>query len=225
MRRSMSVSLLAAMLSSASLMIPAPGDAALLDQGEIRFQPGTSSATLSGSIAYEDNAVYSLVSSAGQWMDVSIRSARDNAFFVLSIYSYGTGDEVRLEGAGDGQTARHWQGRLPKPGYSKDGTQNVISVMVGSTGGEALYDLSISIHDQPLKVETAPLLQRASVNGKYHQLRQTLTCPQDRAQYGEFADYGYWGGGPWCGQSGQAGYWVWVPPTWYIWADKSAGAR
>lgn len=62
----------------------------------------------------------------------------------------------------------------------------------------------------------------ASVNGKYDVLIQTLTCPQDAGVYGQFRDYGYWPGGPWCGQTGLAGYWVWVNPTWYVW--KSTGA-
>ncbi len=60
----------------------------------------------------------------------------------------------------------------------------------------------------------------ASANGKYHNLLQKLACPSDRAKYGKYRDYGYWGGGPWCGQTGKAGYWVWVAPNWYIWGTK-----
>ncbi|GBC61084.1 hypothetical protein DENIS_2044 [Desulfonema ishimotonii] len=61
----------------------------------------------------------------------------------------------------------------------------------------------------------------ASANGKYGNLIQTITCPGDAAKYGEFHDYGYWGGGPWCGQQGKAGYWVWVKPSWYVWSRKN----
>ena len=61
----------------------------------------------------------------------------------------------------------------------------------------------------------------ASVEGSYYNLQQILTCHQDRSTYGNFSDYGYWGGGSWCGQSGQAGYWVYVYPNWYVWS----GAR
>jgi hypothetical protein len=64
------------------------------------------------------------------------------------------------------------------------------------------------------------MLERASVNGKYSELIQELKCPADQAKYGHFKDYGWWGGGPWCGQQGKAGYWVWVAPTWYVWAGK-----
>lgn len=61
---------------------------------------------------------------------------------------------------------------------------------------------------------------RASVNGKYADLIQVLHCPGDAARYGEFRDYGRWGGGAWCGQTGQAGHWVWVNPNWYVWRSK-----
>ena len=65
----------------------------------------------------------------------------------------------------------------------------------------------------------AQLSPEASAYDSYHNLLQVLTCPQDRSQYGDFYDYGYWGGGAWCGQTGSAGYWVWVAPDWYIWGD------
>ncbi len=63
-------------------------------------------------------------------------------------------------------------------------------------------------------------LARASVGGKYSGLIQRLTCPADRNRYGAFNDYGYWAGGAWCRQQGQAGYWVWVAPTWYVWRNR-----
>jgi len=61
-----------------------------------------------------------------------------------------------------------------------------------------------------------------SVNGKYSNLIQKLNCPADKSRYGEFSDYGYWAGGPWCGQTGEAGYWVWVYPDWYVWSELLA---
>ena len=60
----------------------------------------------------------------------------------------------------------------------------------------------------------------ASANGKYSNLIQVLNCPSDRSKYDEFDDYGYWGGSNWCGQTGKAGYWVWVYPNWYIWQKQ-----
>jgi hypothetical protein len=212
---------------------PASAFARVLNQGDIVFRPGTSSATLTGAIVRGDSDQYSLVASAGQWMEVKISSPEDNAVFSLSIYSYGTGEEVQLEGAKEGQDAKHWQGTLPSPGYSKDGTQNSLMLTVGATRGNASYRLSVKILNQPgqavpaAAVTTAEgpadtlAMGRESVNGKYRKLIQTLNCPQDRGQYGEFADYGYWQGGPWCQQVGKAGYWVWVPPNWYVWAETA----
>jgi len=60
----------------------------------------------------------------------------------------------------------------------------------------------------------------ATVNGKYSNLVQVMHCPRDRGSYGEFSDYGWWGGGPWCDQTGKAGYWVWVAPDWYVWTGR-----
>ncbi len=65
----------------------------------------------------------------------------------------------------------------------------------------------------------------ASANGKYMDLIQELNCYADEAKYGNFKDYGYWQGGRWCGQVGQAGYWVWLKPTWYVWATKKEQRR
>ncbi len=60
----------------------------------------------------------------------------------------------------------------------------------------------------------------ASANGKYQNLLQKLHCPSDQASYGKYRDYGYWGGGAWCGQQGKPGYWVWSYPFWYVWANQ-----
>lgn len=62
---------------------------------------------------------------------------------------------------------------------------------------------------------------QANPNGRYTGLIQVLNCPADRNAYGQFNEYGYWGGGAWCGQTGKAGYWVWVAPNWYVWQTKA----
>ncbi|MEM9534173.1 MAG: hypothetical protein AAGA40_00730 [Cyanobacteria bacterium P01_E01_bin.45] len=56
-----------------------------------------------------------------------------------------------------------------------------------------------------------------SANSRYSGLVQVMTCPEDRGTYGEYNDYGYWGGGAWCDQTGEAGYWVYSYPNWYVW--------
>lgn len=58
--------------------------------------------------------------------------------------------------------------------------------------------------------------------GRFHTLRATIHCPQDEATYGARSVYGYWGGGPWCGQNGPEGHWVYAAPNWYVWAGQRA---
>ena len=70
------------------------------------------------------------------------------------------------------------------------------------------------------KTDKSELPALASANQKYSNLIQVLNCPNDRSQHDEFDDYGYWSGGSWCGQTGKAGYWVWVYPNWYIWQEQ-----
>ncbi|AFY38591.1 hypothetical protein Lepto7376_2301 [[Leptolyngbya] sp. PCC 7376] len=60
-----------------------------------------------------------------------------------------------------------------------------------------------------------------SVNGRYEDLVQTIHCPEDEESYGNFNEYGYWGGGSWCGEDGKEGYWVYDAPNWYVWASET----
>jgi hypothetical protein len=64
-----------------------------------------------------------------------------------------------------------------------------------------------------------------SAKGKYEGLLQVMHCPADVAKYGNFTDYGYWKGGAWCGQRGEAGYWVWLEPNWYVWRKETPTRR
>ncbi|OKH18728.1 hypothetical protein [[Limnothrix rosea] IAM M-220] len=67
------------------------------------------------------------------------------------------------------------------------------------------------------RTDDAAIDNLATVNGKYTELAQVLTCYEDGDTYGEYYDYGYWSGGSWCGEYGAEGYWVYVYPDWYIW--------
>ena len=63
------------------------------------------------------------------------------------------------------------------------------------------------------------LRQRASLNGKYAGLVGTLEMSADRGKYGDLHDYGHWEGGTHNDvEDLPAGYWVYVAPTWYVWA-------
>jgi hypothetical protein len=59
-----------------------------------------------------------------------------------------------------------------------------------------------------------------SVHGKYSTLLRKLKVDQDRAAYSDFNDYGYYPATDYAGYTGiPAGYWVYVYPYWYVWAD------
>lgn len=92
---------------------------------------------------------------------------------------------------------------------------------------QAIHQLTLMLSYLLMSLINVAIVQAAepnSVNGKYQDLLQTLYCPQDQAEYGEFNDYGYWQGGEWCAQIGEGGYWVWQHPNWYVWAKKAAAS-
>lgn len=62
----------------------------------------------------------------------------------------------------------------------------------------------------------------ASLRGHYRTLLRTLEVPEDRAQYGDFYDFGYWSGSSYAGQQDlPAGYWVYLAPNWHIFKEGS----
>lgn len=222
MKRRRSVHRLGSILVFMAMVAATAPMAGMLDQGEIRFARGADSGSVSGAVIRGERDRYSLVASAGQWLEVEIDALEENAVFQLSIHRYGTGEEVALAGARDGEDAKHWYGRLPLPGYSRDGRRNAVTIVVGGTRGNATYDLTVTIRDHDwLANDSAGVFPPKAGGDKYRNLLQTLHCPRDRGRYGEFTDYGYWRGGAWCGQRGEAGYWVWEYPNWYVWAEKA----
>jgi hypothetical protein len=69
-------------------------------------------------------------------------------------------------------------------------------------------------------------LERASVSGKYAELLGTFEVPEDVEQYGTWHDYGFWEGRSYKGINDlPRGYWVYVAPTWYIWARQATPAQ
>lgn len=61
----------------------------------------------------------------------------------------------------------------------------------------------------------------ASMNGRYSEILQKISCPDDVRHYGEFREYGYRAGETWCGVTAATGYLVWVSPNWYVWRRKA----
>ena len=65
-------------------------------------------------------------------------------------------------------------------------------------------------------------LKRASCEGRYRKLLKKLEVPDDEKAYGKFHDYGYYDGDTWADYKDlPPGYWVYVAPHWYIWAEQT----
>jgi hypothetical protein len=67
-------------------------------------------------------------------------------------------------------------------------------------------------------------LKKATADGKYTKLLAVIHVPKDKADYGEFNDYGPYDGTEWAGYTGlPKGNWVYVYPHWYIWEKEGKG--
>jgi hypothetical protein len=111
----------------------------------IQFAKGTSSATISNSVVRGDSDWYDITAKAGQVMDVRITALEKNAAF--TIYQPGFkitkedgmtfAEGPTLEGAGEGDDATTWSGKLPASGK--------YLIVVGGTRGNATYKLTVAI--------------------------------------------------------------------------------
>jgi HEAT repeat protein len=62
---------------------------------------------------------------------------------------------------------------------------------------------------------------KAHVDGKYQKLLRRIRVPRDKQNYSDFSDYGHYEGNEWAGYTDlPPGYWVYVYPHWYIWAEQ-----
>jgi hypothetical protein len=102
-------------------------------QKESRFAKGTSSITIKEAVIRGDRDRYYVGAKAGQTMSVKITSLEKNAVFQIYFH----GEEESLPGAGDGDDAMKWSGKLP--------IDNEYVIVVGGTRGNATYALTISI--------------------------------------------------------------------------------
>jgi len=100
---------------------------------KVRFAPGTSSTTIRGTVVRGDRDRYYVGAKASQTMSVKITSTEKNAVFQIYFH----GEEESLPGAGDGDDATTWSGKLP--------IDNEYVLVVGGTRGNATYALTISI--------------------------------------------------------------------------------
>jgi hypothetical protein len=111
----------------------------------IHFPKGESSATLENALARGDTDRYELVARKGQTMTVKISAEEDNA--AITIYRPGAKvkpeddmtviEGATLAGAGEGEDATRWSGKLPDSGK--------YLIEVGATRGGASYRMTVGI--------------------------------------------------------------------------------
>ena len=91
--------------------------------------------------------------------------------------------------------------------------------IVGQQVGIDLEKLPIS--ERPAELSAAEARIKAAVDGKYRRLLKKIEVRDDLQQYGEFSDFGFWDKSTeYKGHSDLLpGYWVYVYPNWYIWAE------
>lgn len=100
---------------------------------KVRFAKGASSARIEGAVIRGDRDRYYVGAKEGQTMTVNISSVEKNAVFQI----YLEGEQETLPGAGEGDDAMKWSGKLPSDGE--------YVIVVGGTRGNASYTLTISV--------------------------------------------------------------------------------
>lgn len=99
----------------------------------IKFKSGESSATIEGGVIRGERDTYLVGANKNQTMIVTIMSIEDNAVF--QIIDRETG--YYLEGAGELDDAKRWEGSLPSKGDYE--------IIVGGTRGNAEYTLKVFV--------------------------------------------------------------------------------
>ena len=107
----------------------------------LAFARGASEATVSGAAARGESVRYELGARAGQRMSVVVTAAEQNAVFQIYAPGFKVGPDgvtgKTLAGAGEGEDAQKWAGRLPASG--------TYAIVVGPTRGSATYKLTVGI--------------------------------------------------------------------------------
>lgn len=132
--------LIASALALASLASPASAE---IPSKQVQFKPGTTSATIKGSLKGEQTVDYTLRAKAGQTMRVSFQPTNDAAYF--NVLPPGSTGEAIFIGSTSGN---EWTGTLPADGEYRLRTYLMRSaarrnesvsytLTVGITGGHA----------------------------------------------------------------------------------------
>jgi hypothetical protein len=99
----------------------------------VRFLRGSNSTTISGAVVRGQRDRYIVGAREGQTMSVRVKSPEDNAVFQI----YFAGEQESLEGAGEGDDATRWSGKLI--------TTTDYVIVVGASRGNASYKLEVKI--------------------------------------------------------------------------------
>jgi hypothetical protein len=116
---------------------------------EIRFAPGSNSATVSGAVVRGTRDVYAFSARKGQAAKIEVSAVESNA--AMTVWRPGARlgppeEDIQgktLPGAGEGQDAQRWSGALPETGR--------YLIVVGPTRGNATYKLRLRISGQSSK--------------------------------------------------------------------------
>jgi hypothetical protein len=107
---------------------------AQVKEKRIKFKKGESSAQLQGAIVRGEHDTYIFEANKNQTLKITITSLEDNAAFQIKDLT----TNYFLDGAGDFDDAKSWEGILPSKGDYK--------IIVGSIRGNTTYNLKISIN-------------------------------------------------------------------------------
>ena len=127
---------------------------------ELHFAPGASSVVVSDAVVRGSQHCFAFSARKGQWAQISVSAVESNA--AITVWRPGARAQVggsediegtALPGAGEGQDASQWKGRLPESGR--------YLIVVGPTRGNASYELRLAIGRRPLPA-LAPAPPRAS---------------------------------------------------------------
>jgi hypothetical protein len=116
------------------MMLLAVSSASFAKDQTLQFPAGQTGTTVQGAVIRGEQEVYKVTAKAGQTLSVQITSLEENAVF--QIYLPGGGDAT-LEGAGEGEDAMTFKGKLPKSGTYR--------ISVGPTRGNAEFTMKVEI--------------------------------------------------------------------------------
>ena len=119
---------------------------------DIQFAKGASSVVVADAVVRGSRHYFAFSARKGQWAQISVTAIESNAAITVwrpgvrtSAGDHGDPAGQSLPGAGEGDDASQWRGRLPDSGR--------YLIVVGPIRGNATYKLQLEIRRRPLSVE------------------------------------------------------------------------